>query len=89
MMNESEGNSGEPASLSRPTSQLAGLPTRRASNRQRRIWSRRVTSWEDYRFCSVAEVGLVTAARPGPSGRGVAGPLAGARGSTAWPPMNQ
>ena len=164
-MNESEGNSGEPASLSRPTSQLAGLATRRASNRQRRIWSRRVTSWDQHGSASlgavtsavigvaavqpgakvldlgcgngqisiplarrganvlgryllrvqerpismtswtallekagfigitasavVAEAGLVTAARPGPSGRGVAGPLAGARGSTAWPPMNQ
>jgi len=37
----------------------------------------------------VAEAGLVTAARPGPSGRGVAGPLAGARGSTAWQTMNR
>ena len=58
-MNESEGNSREPASLSRPTSQLAGVVTRRASNRQRRIWSRRVTSWDQH---GSAGLGAVTSA---------------------------
>jgi len=47
------------ASPSRPVSQLASLATRRATNRQRRVWSRRVSSWDQH---GSANLGKVTSA---------------------------
>ncbi len=47
------------AKSSRPTSQLASLATRRATNQQRRIWSRRVSSWGQH---GSANLGAVTSA---------------------------
>jgi len=43
----------------RPTSQLASLATRRVTGRQRRIWSRRVNSWDQH---GSANLGAVTSA---------------------------
>ena len=43
----------------RPASQLAALATRRVTNRQRRIWSRRVGSWDQH---GSANLGAVTSA---------------------------
>src|SRR5215469_7664388 len=47
------------ASPSRPVSQLASQATRRATNRQRRVWSRRVSSWDQH---GSANLGKVTSA---------------------------
>jgi 2-polyprenyl-3-methyl-5-hydroxy-6-metoxy-1,4-benzoquinol methylase len=47
------------ARLLRPTSQLASLATRRTTNQQRRIWSRRVSSWDQH---GSANLGAVTSA---------------------------
>jgi SAM-dependent methyltransferase len=59
MMNDSEGNNRAFVPLSRPGSQLAGLATRRATSRQRRVWSRRVGSWDQH---GSANLGTVTSA---------------------------
>jgi SAM-dependent methyltransferase len=59
MMFKNGDESKAPGSSSRPTSQLASLATRRATNRQRRIWSRRVTSWDQH---GSANLGAVTSA---------------------------
>jgi 2-polyprenyl-3-methyl-5-hydroxy-6-metoxy-1,4-benzoquinol methylase len=47
------------ARSSRPTSQQASLATRRATSRQRRVWSRRVSSWDQH---GSANLGTVTSA---------------------------
>jgi 2-polyprenyl-3-methyl-5-hydroxy-6-metoxy-1,4-benzoquinol methylase len=43
----------------RPAAQLASLATQRAASRQRRVWSRRVTSWDQH---GSANLGSVTSA---------------------------
>jgi 2-polyprenyl-3-methyl-5-hydroxy-6-metoxy-1,4-benzoquinol methylase len=59
MMNENEGNNRAHVPLSWSAVHLAGLATRRATSRQRRIWSRRVTSWDRH---GSANLGAVTSA---------------------------
>jgi 2-polyprenyl-3-methyl-5-hydroxy-6-metoxy-1,4-benzoquinol methylase len=54
---------------SRPTSQLASLATRRATSWQRRVWSRRVSSWDQHGSTNLGSVrsAVIAAAavRPG------------------------
>lgn len=47
------------ARSARPAAQLASLATRRATDRQRRVWSRRVSSWDQH---GSANLGAVTSA---------------------------
>ena len=47
------------AHSARPAAQLASLATRRATDRQRRVWSRRVASWDQH---GSANLGAVTSA---------------------------
>jgi 2-polyprenyl-3-methyl-5-hydroxy-6-metoxy-1,4-benzoquinol methylase len=58
MFKNGDDNKAEARSL-RPASQLASLATRRATNRQRRVWSRRVSSWDRH---GSANLGAVTSA---------------------------
>src|SRR5215472_2112862 len=56
---ENEDANNAKAHPSRPASQLASLATRRATSWQRRVWSRRVSSWDQH---GSANLGTVTSA---------------------------
>lgn len=59
MVIENGDNNKARARSPRPTSQLASLATQRVTSRQRRVWSRRVSSWDQH---GSANLGAVTSA---------------------------
>lgn len=64
-MNENGDSNKAQLHPARRASQLATLATQRATNRQRRVWSRRVSSWDQH---GSAHLGAVTAAVIGATG---------------------
>jgi len=48
MVNQKEADSNPNAAAGRPAARLALLATQRATSRQRRVWSRRVSSWDQH-----------------------------------------
>ena len=59
MVNDNEADNKPQAHSRRPAAQLASLATRRSAGRQRRVWSRRVSSWDQH---GSANLGSVTSA---------------------------
>jgi SAM-dependent methyltransferase len=68
VIENTEGNRAH-AHSQRPAAQLASLATQRATSRQRRVWSRRVSSWDQHGSANLGNVtsALIAAAavRPG------------------------